>query len=601
MLNNSGSNAQINDFGGSHTISAPIAVAGNNNLDVTVTSAVRHVHPQRRNHLNSGMLQNSGSGNLVISGESCCRHRPEFRLGRQSDDQRWAQCRHTDTKQHLGAVDRQSAGRLLGKHRNRQRCVRNDHRAGGDPTSTTAIANTFNTAGQTVKFQGGTWNLNGGGGYQIESGNGQRNGDRGWPQFHRRRLLPDPIADGPRRDTFVFEHLRHTNGQHYGANNATGINFTGLQDGGLVSVANNNSNNGSNGPQLGSSTNGITASYTLSGGTFSTSGGIGFALGAGTLGTGMTTLTLAGSGLLSVSGNISGSQGAGARQVFNFSGGTLVAAGINATLLSGTAAPAVQGTFYNNGGILAPGGIGTAGKTTITGNYSVTSANAALAIDLGGATQATAFQNPGAHYDTVNVNNGSASLGSGSRLLVTLTNGFAASIANSNTFDILNSTGTGLGLSGGFANTFTGKNGETRVLASDGISTLLLAINTTGAAATVDGLANVPAYTVCMGGFLTNQWSAASGSNWSPAASWTVATPNSSAYVAQFADAPIATGPQSVDLDAPTTVQGLIFNSTLRSYTISGSNTLTLDNTATPPRPRSTCRPASTLSRRRLP
>ena len=163
---------------------------------------------------------------------------------------------------------------------------------------------------------------------------------------------------------------------------------------------------------------------------------------------------------------------------------------------------------------------------------------------------------------------------------MTLTNGFAASIANSNTFDILNSTGTsGLGLSGGFADTFTDKSGAIRVLASDGISTLLLGINTTGAAATVDGLANVPACTVRLGGFLTNQWSAASGSNWSPAASWTVTTPDSNAFVAQFADGPTATGPQTVVLDVPTTVQGLVFNSTLRSYTISGSNTLTLDNT----------------------
>ena len=76
--------------------------------------------------------------------------------------------------------------------------------------------------------------------------------------------------------------------------------------------------------------------------------------------------------------------------MFNFHGGTLVASQVNATQLSGTAAPSVQGTFYNTGGTLAPGGIGTPGKTAITGNY--VQSGGALAIDIGGTTKGNGFQ-----------------------------------------------------------------------------------------------------------------------------------------------------------------------------------------------------------------
>lgn len=90
--------------------------------------------------------------------------------------------------------------------------------------------------------------------------------------------------------------------------------------------------------------------------------------------------------------------GTGNLKNFNFLGGTLSTAAFNATLLGSSSNPADPvadsvsiGTFINRGGILAPGGAGTAGRTLVIGNYQVVAG--ALAIDVGGIVPATAFQN----------------------------------------------------------------------------------------------------------------------------------------------------------------------------------------------------------------
>ena len=72
------------------------------------------------------------------------------------------------------------------------------------------------------------------------------------------------------------------------------------------------------------------------------------------------------------------------------------------------------------------------GKTTITGNYQVDSPAAALAINIGGTTQAGTFQDQAAKYDTVSVT-GTASLNG--NLTVYLTNGYVPPA--SRTFTIL--------------------------------------------------------------------------------------------------------------------------------------------------------------------
>ena len=68
-FNNGGSDAQINDFGGTHAIRAPIAVAGNNNLDVVVTSATDSL--ALNGSINaSGAITMSGAGTLILGGSN---------------------------------------------------------------------------------------------------------------------------------------------------------------------------------------------------------------------------------------------------------------------------------------------------------------------------------------------------------------------------------------------------------------------------------------------------------------------------------------------------------------------------------------------------
>ncbi len=188
--------------------------------------------------------------------------------------------------------------------------------------------------------------------------------------------------------------------------------------------------------------------YTLSGGTLALSSNL--SLGADAAGLGSSTFTLGG-GTLSVPGTIAGVQG-GARQVFAFSGGTLAAGALNATNLRSAAADPANGTFAQTGGVLAPGDLGTAGRTVITGNYTLAAAGT-IALDVGGTTQANAFQ-AGA-YDYVTVSGTTTLAGN---LTVRLANGFTP--ANVTSFIVVNSTGA---LTGAFANAAFG----TRVVTDD--------------------------------------------------------------------------------------------------------------------------------------
>ena len=134
-------------------------------------------------------------------------------------------------------------------------------------------------------------------------------------------------------------------------------------------------------------------------------------------------------------------------RTFNWTGGQLTAATI--TTGSGFATPAGGGisaiALNQTNGTLAPGDSGTAGKITINGNYQLGAAGT-LAIELGGTTQATAFQTGQNDYVYVT---GSTTL-SGS-LAVTLLNNFTPT--SSQTFTILTSTA---GLSGTLTNVVAG-------------------------------------------------------------------------------------------------------------------------------------------------
>ncbi|MEN9842163.1 MAG: hypothetical protein RL376_1963, partial [Verrucomicrobiota bacterium] len=183
-----------------------------------------------------------------------------------------------------------------------------------------------------------------------------------------------------------------------------------------------------------------------------------------------TAYTLTG-GTLLVAGNIQGVASTGGTSNFNFLGGTLAPATFIATNLghsptatdtaAQTATSEQPGTLVNRGGTLAPGGVGTAGKTVITGHYTALPA-ATLAIDLGGTTAATAFQHTSANHDTLAVS-GTTTLDG--QLALTVLPGFTP--ATGQTFPFLTSTGT---ISGAFTNASS----AARVVSTDGLHTFVL-------------------------------------------------------------------------------------------------------------------------------
>ena len=313
----------------------------------------------------------------------------------------------------------------------------------GVPTATNYVQKQFNTAGMLVKINGGVWYHNYDGAFteNLEVNNGIFiNTNRNF--YFNQANATLTIHGGMLIITNSFgERL----GSTFGANN-TSVNFTGLQDGGTNQIGKGTFELGGN--------SGTTDSYTLSGGLLKTvTTGNNINIGADTAGVGTTTFTLTGTGKLLSTGPIAGSQGAGAKQIFAFNGGTLVPNTFTATLITSPQSPTTPGTLVNNGGTLAPGDLGTPGKATITGNYTVNSGK--LAVDIGGTAQASAFQDTVAKYDFVSVATGVAGSGNatlGGQLTVNLINNFTP--ATNNGFTILTAansiigSGTSIGSSG---------------------------------------------------------------------------------------------------------------------------------------------------------
>jgi len=314
----------------------------------------------------------------------------------------------------------------------------------GAATSSNIVMSAFNTGGMNIKFEGGIWYpLFSGtifsGNVEIDGGSVLVTNTSGQNFYMNTANQTLTVTGGQLLVTNAYG-LRL--GSTFGANN-TGGNFTGKQTGGSVAINNSSM-------ELGN-TSGTTVSYTLAGGILSAWSGKNINIGADVGGVGTTTFTLTNTGKLYANSTIGGDQAAPAQQVFAFTGGTLVANTITATHLSGPAAPTTQGTLYNNGGTLAPGDIGTPGKTTITGNYTVNSG--ALAIDIGGASAASSFTNLGSYYDFVSVS-GAASLGGS--LNINLINGYTPP-ANTTKFTVLTASGGFSGTSpANFVNNYGG-------------------------------------------------------------------------------------------------------------------------------------------------
>ena len=312
---------------------------------------------------------------------------------------------------------------------------------GGDPASNTTITDFNSSVGSLFKFVSGSWRINGtsGGWPNIEIDGGVLSSyQTNWYMNQPGGTITVHGGTVNAGNTYGFRL-----GTTFGAN-SPGVSFSGMQDGGIVTMT-----AGASSIEIGNSTANTVVSYTLTGGTMSSAGSLN--LGSAVTGTGSTTFTLSGSAKLSVAGTLAGAQASPANQVFAFNSGLLVAKAIDATKLSGTAAPGVTGTFFQCGGTLAPGDIGTPGRTAITGGYSLSS-SACLPIDIGGANAASGFQNPGGYYDNITATNGAIALGG--TLTVTLLNGFVPSYGN--VFTILASSGSNATVTGSFQNIASG-------------------------------------------------------------------------------------------------------------------------------------------------
>jgi len=359
----------------------------------------------------------------------------------------------------------------------------------------------------------------------------------------------------------------------------SGVNFQGLklgaskpdtagnyngniyQSGGVLSQHSGTGTGTGAALDIGGTTSSKTNAYYLSGGLLTLWGGTAgnMGLGAATDSSSLAMLSMTG-GKLDGDGKIFGYQGAGARQVFDFSGGTLVAKSVDATRLSSMNAQTSQGTLVNNGGTLAPGDVGRSGTTIIIGNYSNTASTAVMAIDIGGTTASSAYQDAayGGKFDFVPIS-GNATLGG--NLVVNLIETAAGQVykpASTSVFKILTNAPTGS------SGAFSGANvAGGRVIATDGSTSFLISYNSGN---------------VTLTNALLNEWKGTgAGGTWSTvggANGWTAMDPNSSLYLATLG----TNGYGSLTLDGNRTVQSLAFTNKTQSYTISGANTLTLNN-----------------------
>ena len=419
-----------------------------------------------------------------------------------------------------------------------------------DTTGSTTIANSLATTGQLIKVTSGTVTLNGRNttsDLQVDGGllrvTSSRLGLNGRATLAQTLTITGGQVLVPSTSDFGVRLNGDTGSAAGGvANNL----FAGTQTGGVFSILKGASTTSFS---MGS-TSAETSTFNLQGGLLNilgtgTDGRID--LGSDTAGTGKTTFNFSG-GKLVVSSQIAGSQGTGARQAFVWTGGTLATAAYiaaNLTSLDGAAYAGNVGTLVNNGGTLAPGDIGTAGKTTVTGSYSNTP-SAMLAIDIGGPALGNAFTNGVGYYDTLSVSATSTVTG---RLDVSLINGYIPLATNK--FTVLTSS---TALSGGFDNVFA--DGPTnRIWCADGYSRFDVLFNTT-------------AKTVILTNYAVNVWGGAPSGAWTTGANWSLATePNGSAFGAYFGTG----GSGTVTVDTARTVRGLTFTNSSASYTIAGA------------------------------
>ena len=157
------------------------------------------------------------------------------------------------------------------------------------------------------------------------------------------------------------------------------------------------------------------------------------------------SLTLSGGKLL-LSGTVSVGTNSGQKDLFAWTGGQLTFGTLNAvgTNWGGSGGSISNSTLYATSGMLAPGDLGKAGASTISGNFSL-SGNGTLALDLGGTNAATSFQTTNSGTSDSLIVSGSTLLGG--TLSVSLLPGYTPQF--SDTLTVLVSSN---GITGNFTN-----------------------------------------------------------------------------------------------------------------------------------------------------
>lgn len=262
----------------------------------------------------------------------------------------------------------------------------------------------------------------------------------------------------------------------------------------------------------------------------------------------VSTYLLAG-GSLAIQNQLKGSDGTIPSR-FVWTGGELAPWAIYTSMLE-------SNTLVNAGGILSPGGRGMAGYTTINGNYEVTSDAAVLAIDIGNTTSASTWRQSATNaFDNVRFSAG-ASVKLGGRLEVSLCNGFKPLAMQ--TFQIIAfNASTTNSLSGSFTNVQ-----DNKVVTTDGQYRFDVTIDTS-------------ACTVTLSNAQPNAWSGAAGDYaWSNTNNWFGGVvPSFSTAIAAFTE-PAQT--ERCTLGQAMTIQGLLFDSRSRRYTLTDTFPLTLN------------------------
>lgn len=438
----------------------------------------------------------------------------------------------------------------------------------GPANSGTNTIGTWNINGASVELGSGRYFFSGGGTLNLNSGTFRSDGTSINGEGQSTGNIVYNIAGG----TFIRPQSSNTGGSYAWGLGAATPAATGSsivnQSGGEVNIGlpenSNLSSNTFSNLIIGATSSTHASTYNLSGGILRSAGGI------------------QAGGLVSTGSNN-----------FNWTGGRLTSGSYNGGNLTSSN---ITGSLVQDGAttVMAPGetfnGTLYTGRTAVTGNYTINSGT--LSFGIGGNTSATGFHfNSTGSYDSLTVS-GATTLGG--RLALALNNGYTPPSDTTTKYNLL--TGSASGITGAFTNQMTSASGNQRVVFSDGFSSMLVAINNTGAATTTGGLTSVAAYTVATGGYQTaNTYNAASGSSWDAAnaASWTNfdagATPTpasqASGAIAQFADGALTSaGANTVNLNSTRNIQGVQFSSASagKNYTIAqgGSGALVLDNTA---------------------